>query len=233
MSSVDELLTYIFDGKTPNSDFVAWVKSSRNFKAFAITYQSKIKNKLKNARDEGSITDVYLELATAELLLREPRFTLEYEKNAALRQRAPDFTVTFKTHTPFNLEVRRIRTTELDESENDALGKKLIAVLCDKVGQMPPSIVNFLLLVTENEITEAELNRAVSALRHRAESKDEAFFKRRGFETPAAFLKQYSQLSSIILRHPAQSFIWINNMARHKPSPEIVLALQRLENTLR
>lgn len=233
MASTEDLLTYIFDGQTPNPAFVAWVKNSRRFKAFAITYQSKIRNKLKNARDEGSTADVFLELATAEHLLRESRFTLEYEKNAALRQRAPDFTVTFKTHTPFNLEVRRIRSTEWDERESDAVVTKLMAVLCDKVGQMPPSIVNFLLLVTKREITEAELNRAVSAVRQRAEAKDADFFKRRGFETPAAFLKQYSQLGGIILRHPAQSVIWLNTLARHKPSPEIVLALQRLENPTR
>jgi hypothetical protein len=59
------------------------VRGSRRFKAFAITYRSKIRAKLKNAREEGGMKDLRAELETAALLLREARFTLEYEKYAA------------------------------------------------------------------------------------------------------------------------------------------------------
>src|SRR5947207_9376737 len=104
--------------------------------------------------------DLRAELETAALLLRDERFTLEYEKYAASRQRGPDFTVTFKTHTPFNVEVRRIRSVELDDGNNEAPTGKLMAVLCDKVGQMPPSIINLLWLVAEREISQADLTRA-------------------------------------------------------------------------
>ena len=58
-------------------------------------------------QDEGGLKDLRAELETAVLLLRDERFTLEYEKYVATKQRGQDFTVTFKTHTPFNVEVRR------------------------------------------------------------------------------------------------------------------------------
>src|SRR6185369_2610002 len=110
-------------------------------------------------RDENGMNDLRAELETAALLLREERFTLEYEKYAALKQRGPDFTVTFKTHTPFNVEVRRIRSLELDDENAEARIGKLMSVLCEKVRQMPPSIVNLLWLVpASGEDAERELS---------------------------------------------------------------------------
>jgi hypothetical protein len=101
-------------------------------------------------RDEDGMKDLRAELETALWLLREKRFTLEYEKYAASKQRGPDFTVTFKTHTLFNVEVRRIRSAKLDDADVEARIGKLMAALCDKVRQMPPSIVNLLWLVAEH-----------------------------------------------------------------------------------
>lgn len=231
MTALDDLLDAIFDGKKPAlyPEFEGWVRGSRRFKAFAISYRGKIRAKLKNARDEAGMKDLRAELETALLLLREERFTLEYEKYAASKQRGPDFTVTFKTHTPFNVEVRRIRSVELDDGNTGARIGKLMAVLCDKVGQMPPSSVNLLWLIAEREISEADLARAVMTLRQLAERKAEDFFTRRGFESAADFLKQYRQLSGIVLRQSGENALWLNSLARHKVPPEIVTAIQRLE----
>src|SRR5690606_31533679 len=123
-------------------EFDGGVRGSRRYKAFATTYRGKIGSKLKNVRDDAGMKDLRAELETAAILLREERFALEYERYAALKQRGPDFTVTFKTHTPFNVEVRRIRNVELEDADPEAHIGKLMAVLCDKVGQMPPGIVN-------------------------------------------------------------------------------------------
>lgn len=231
MTALDDLLDYIFDGKKPAlyPEFEGWVRGSRRFKAFAINYRSKIRAKLKNVRDEDGMKALRAELETAALLLREERFTLEYEKYAASKQRGPDFTVTFKTHTPFNVEVRRIRSVELDDGDTEAPIDKLMAVLCDKVGQMPPSIVNLLWLIAEREISETDLTRAVMTLRQLAERKAEDFFTRRGFERAADFLKQYRQLSGIVVRQSGANVLWLNSLARHKTPPEIVTAIQRLE----
>jgi hypothetical protein len=231
MSTLNDLLNDLFDGQQPAlyAEFEAWVRGSRRFKAFASNYRGKIRTKLKNARDEGGMKDLRAELETAALLLREERFTLEYEKYAASKQRAPDFTVTFKTHTPFNVEVRRIRSVEWDDGDSEARTGKLMAVLCDKVGQMPPSIVNLLWLMAEREISEADLTRALMTLRQLAERKAEDFFTRRGFESAADFLKHYRQLSGIVVRQSGGNVLWLNSLARHKVPPEIATAIQRLE----
>lgn len=231
MSALDDLLATLFDGRQPTlyPEFEGWLRESRRFKAFATTYRDKIRTKLRNARDEGGMKDVRAELEAAVLLLRDERFTLEYERYAASKQRGPDFTVTFRTHTPFNIEVRRIRRFELEDGEAEARAGKLMAVLCDKVGQMPPGIVNLLWLTAEGEIGEADVSRATTALRQLAERKVEDFFARRGFENATDFLKQYRHLSGIVLPQTGAPVVWLNSLARHKAPPEIVAALQRLK----
>ena len=231
MNAIDELLDTIFDGQKPAlyPEFEGWVRGSRRYKAFASTYRDKIRTKLRNVRDEAGLKDVRAELETAARLLHDERFTLEYEKYAASKQRGPDFTVTFRTHTPFNVEVRRIRFLELDEGDTEAQISKVMAVLCDKVGQMPSGIINLLWLIAERELSEADLTRAVTTLRQLAERKTEAFFTRRGFESAAAFLKQYRQLGAIVLHQSGENVIWLNSLAQRKTLPEIVNALKRLE----
>lgn len=230
MSPLDDLLNDIFDGKKPAfyAEFEGWARDSRRFRAFATTYRGKIRAKLKNARDDGGMQDLRAELETAALLLRDERFTLEYEKYLASKQRGPDFTVTFKTHTPFNVEVRRIRSAELEEEDHEARISKLMAVLCDKVRQMPPSIVNLLWLAAERELAEADVSLAALTLRQLAERKAEDYFTRRGFDSAADFLKYYRQLSGIVTRQSGKPVLWLNPLARHKTPPEIVNALRRL-----
>lgn len=232
MSVIDDLLNFIFDdrGMPLYGEFEAWVRSSRRYRTFAAAYQTKIRAKLKAARDEDGLKDLRAELETAMLLLRDSRFMLEYEKYAALKQRGPDFTVIFKTHTPFNVEVRRIRGLEMNDTDSDARVGKLIAILCDKVGQMPPSIINLLWLITEEAVSLDDLTQAVTTLQRLAERKDEAFFRQRGFVNAADFLKQFRQLSGIVLHQPpGENVIWLNPMARHKTLPDIETAIRRLE----
>lgn len=227
MTSIDELLESIFAGNRPSlyPDFEGWVRSSRRFKAFAGKYHTKISNKLKLARDEGSMQDLRAELETAALLLLEERFTLEYEKYVASKQRGPDFTVTFKTHTPFNVEVRRIRSVEWDDGDSYARTTKLMGVLCEKLGQMPPSIVNLLWLTSERQVTLADVTRAVTVLRQMADQTSSDFLGRRGFVSSADFYKQFQRLSGIVLHQPGENIVWQNPLARHPAPPEIVGAI--------
>jgi hypothetical protein len=230
MSPLDDLFHDIFDGKKPSfyTEFEGWVRGSRRFKVFATDYRTKIRSKLKSTQDEHGVKDLRAELETAALLLREDRFTLEYEKYTALRQRGPDFTVTFRTHTPFNVEVRRLRSVELDESDNKARVNKLMTVLCDKVGQMPPSIVNVLWLIAERDVSEADLVEAMTTLRQLAEDKNETYFAHRRFKSAADFIRQFQHLSGIVLHQADENVIWLNSLAKHKVAPEIVNALRRL-----
>jgi len=66
MPTFDELLNNIFDRKKPAfyPEFAGWVRGSRRFKAFATSYQGKIRAKLKNAHDDGSMKDLRAELKT-------------------------------------------------------------------------------------------------------------------------------------------------------------------------
>ncbi len=227
MSALDPLLDEIFDSHQTalSVEFEGWLRQSRRFQAFATVYRAKIRAKLRNARDDNSLQDVRAELAAAALLLREERFTLEYETYAAARQRGPDFTVTFKTHTRFNVEVRRLRSVELDDGDSAA---RLMAVLLDKVGQMPPSIVNLLWLIADAPTTEADLIRATTTLRQLAERKSEEFFTRRGFDSAADYLSRYRRLSGVILPQSEELTIWLNPLARHPAPPDMVTVLRRL-----
>lgn len=229
MTTLNELLDYIFDKKKNAfySEFEAWLKNSRRFKVFAIEYRGKIRTKIKNVADEAGMKDLRAELESAVLLLQMDSFSLEYEKYAALKQRGPDYTVTFKTHTPFNIEIRRLRNRETDE-DSAARIIKLIEVLADKVGQMPPSIVNLLWLKSERELSLEELNLATKALQDLANKKQEEFFTKRGFKNAADFLKHYRQLSGILIEQNGKFSLWQNNSAQHKIPSDIVKVIQRL-----
>lgn len=226
MSTLDELLAAIFETRQHPlyAEFAGWVRGSRRFKVFATDYQAKIRSKLKQVRDDAGLKDLRTELETASLLLREERFALTYEKYAASRQRGPDFTITYKTHTLVNVEVRRLRAVEASDDPQI----KLVGVLCDKVGQMPSGVLNVLWLAVEAGVTEAEFNRAAVTLRQLAESKNEAFFARRGFASAAEFLKQYQHLSAVVLHNATANAVWLNPLARHKLPPDLVTAFQRL-----
>jgi hypothetical protein len=227
MSAIDDLLHDIFDGARPafHAEFEGWVRGSRRYQAFAHANRAKIRAKLRNARHEGALDDLRAELATAAALLREERFAVEYETYTARKQRGPDFTVTYKTHTRFNVEVRRLRD---DDGDNEARAARLAAVLSDKVGQMPPGIVNLLWLMPESELAIEEVTRAATDLQRLAERKDEVFFTRRGFDSAADFLKQYARLSGIALCRPAGCAVWSNPAARHRLPPEIGTAISKL-----
>lgn len=225
-SKTDELLDEIFDGQRTafRAEFGGWLHQSRRFREFATHHRTKIRSKLRKA---NNLKDVRAELETALLLLSERRFELEYEKYAALKERGPDFTVTFKTHTPFNVEVRRLKG-EGDAALESGTGK-LVAVIGEKVRQMPPSIVNLLWLVAEGGVHADDVEQAAVTLRQMAEAKEEAFFRRRGYGDARKFLKQYAQMSGIVLRQDGQQVVWLNPLARHVAPPEIVRAVEGLE----
>jgi hypothetical protein len=231
---VDELRDSCFDGQTTPLalEFGAWLHASRRFRTFAGEHRTKIRAKVRSVRDTAGMLDLRAELLAAMVLLREERFQVAYETYAAAKQRGPDFTVTFKTHTPFNVEVRRVRRSELPEDEARAAAAaarngKLLAVLCDKVGQMPPSIVNLLWLAADGELGEQDVAAAAAGLRALAEAKDEPFFARHG-ATSATFLQQYRRLSGVVAWQHGGIGLWLNPLARHAVPGELANALRRL-----
>jgi hypothetical protein len=223
--SINELLSHIFEG---NIHFLAiaferWVKSSKTFRAFAETYRSKIRKKRRGVKTEEELKDLYFELETAYLLLQERRFVVEYEKYAAERQRSPDFSVVFRTRINFNVEVTRIRAVEAS-----LISAKIMDTVCEKLGQLPPSVINVLMLASENAITEDDLIGAMARLRELAERKDEAFFLRRGFQNINDFHRQFRRLSAVIFRSTPNHMTWVNPLAKHPMPKETLTALEKL-----
>lgn len=155
---------------------------------------------------------------TAAILLRQDRFAVEYEHYAATKQRGPDFTVTFKTHTLFNVEVRRLPS---DPS-------RLAPIVCEKIGQLPASIINVLWLTGEGGTTIEDLQLAIVQLRQATEAKDEPYFQRHGFSNAADFAKRFPRLSGCLLRQNGTSVLWLNPQARHAIPSDLASALKRL-----
>ena len=198
-------------------------------------YRDKIRKKIRGTRDEEGLRDLKLELEVAYLLLSERRFTLEYEKGGVGKQRGPDFRVTFKTHTPFNVEVKRIRASDADRAAEPPEYNRIASTVCQKIGQLTTGMINILVLASEGDLYhDADVAAAMLGLRTRAERKDDAFFTRRGFADASDFLKQYQRLSAVLFHaRPVQGngqagSLWPNPLARQRLPDDLRNALWRL-----
>lgn len=220
MSAVDDLLASIFESKRPSfyAEFEGWLRASRRFRGFAHEYRNKIRAKLNNAKHAGALDDLRAELQAAALLFGEQRFEVEYEHYAAAKQRGPDFTINFKSHTPFNVEVRRLPADH----------NRLAAVICEKTGQLPPSIINLLWLASGAAVAEPDLWAAIDELSQAAARKDDAYFQKRGVASASEFAKQNARLSGVLLYHSGGQIIWTNPKARHTAPSDLINSLKRL-----
>jgi hypothetical protein len=231
MSAPHDLLLYLFgDVEHPLAVQIAeWVNTSARFRTFLDTYRDKVRKKVRMTQSTADLYDLRAELAVAYRLLQDRRCVVEYEKLGLRQQRAPDFTVIFKTHTPFHVEVTRLRTTSQDGNENPIdLAYKLVNTLCDKLGQLPPSVINLLALVTEqNGYTPDHVRRAFELVQERARQNDENFFFRRGLDGTRHFHRQQQRLSAIWLcpindqNQCLATSLWLNPQARHALPTEL------------
>ena len=225
---VDELLAYLFpaDQQDLASEVRGWLVGSRSFRAFAETYRDKIRKKGRGARDDGARRDLGFELAVAALLLGERSLGLEYEPYG-VGQRAPDLRVTFRS-LRFNVEARRLR--------GSAGAARLARTLCDKIGQLPTSMINVLVLGTETPATAARvLAEATGWLEEHAADGNDASFRERGFTGTRDFLRHYRRLSGVVWvdqdgAPPAQ--LWSNRSARHPLPAELARALVALRHPI-
>jgi hypothetical protein len=235
--TVDELLDYIFVRNTHAlaMQCAQWIAASPRFRTFAEQYRDKIRKKVRGIRDEEGLRDLQFELEIAYLLLSERRFTVEYEKGGVGKQRGPDFYVTFKTHMPFNVEVKRIRASDIDRPAEPPEYSRIASTTCQKIGQLPAGMINVLAITSDSHLYhDTDVAAAMAGLRTRAERKDEPFFTRRGFLGASDFLKQYQRLSAVLFHtHLADgngqpSTLWPNPIARRRLPDDLHNALQRL-----
>src|SRR5688572_25539643 len=143
------LLPYIFSNtRLPLAvQFARWVEASPRFRVFAETHRDKIRKKVRGITEAEGYRDLQVELATAYFLAQERRFLVEYEKYGVGKQRGPDFSVTYKTHIRFDVEVTRLRVGETGAVPEAG---KLANTLCLKLKQLPPSMINILVLASDD-----------------------------------------------------------------------------------
>lgn len=223
-----DVLPYIFpDVRLPLAvQFAQWLQASPRFRAFAETHRDKIRKKVRVVTEAEGYGDLHAELATAYSLLLERRFLVDYEKYGVGKRRGPDFSVTYKTHIRFDVEVTRLRGMQAEASTGPG---KLVNTLCAKLAQLPPSMINLLVLAADNALYgEDELARGLQLLHERAQWKDDAFFTRRGFRGTRDFLTHYHRLSAIRLLVPdASPILHLQVQARHPMPPDLAACLRR------
>ena len=228
---IGELTAYLF-GPSDSSlaaEIGPWLVASPRFRAFAEIYRDKIRKKARGVRDDEGRRDLAFELAIASRLLAERRFGVEYE-SYGVGQRAPDFRVTFRTNLRFNVEVRRLHwSAPTPGAPMDPA--RLVRAVSDKLGQLPPAMINVLFLGVDGPSPAADaLAPAMRSLQERAAAKDEMFFERRGFTGARDFQRHYQRLSGAVwlaVDTGAPPSLWRNPQARHPLPADLARALSQ------
>ncbi|MCB0116034.1 MAG: hypothetical protein KDD84_18170 [Caldilineaceae bacterium] len=226
---------------------------SKSFFSFAQTNQGKIRKKIRICRTLEETYNLYCELRTAYLLLQEPKFALAYEPAVKEKGRSADFAVTFRTHTPFHVEVTRLTVSQLEQQvltseettntaqssdQTDALqrneSRRLADVVCDKIGQLSAETPNVLWVWSESSVVFGlDIAQVMLDLKRSVEQRDAVLFSRYGYEKPADFIRFFQRLSAVFIQDlsvqgAGHSFIeWQNNDVRH-PLPAKVTNHLRL-----
>lgn len=171
--------------------------ASRRFASFAREHLTKVRKKLRGARDEASARDLLLELAAAYGLVQDKRLTVVYEPTTNGSARGPDFAVRYTTREEVMLEVTRLRG-----AENDALdARRLAGVLALKLGQTVPNRANVLLVGVEGDPPDADgLAALIDEVRRDVETTDAGALLRLGFRHRGEYLRRLARLSAVVVR---------------------------------
>lgn len=193
---LDRLVEYLTDaeaGTALAADLRRWMEGSRPFRAFAEEHRDKIRKKIRIARDDEARRDLRAELAVAHAVLADRRVELAYER-AGATVGGPDFTISFRGHVAFNLEVTRWR------GERATLARQIVA----KLRQLPPSVANAVLVDVDASAALPELDDVMRRIRARAETRAE-----RARLTRLGGVYVWSEAED-----PARAALWLNDAAR-------------------
>lgn len=242
---IDELLTYLFDGKAHPlaTPMATWLASSRRFTAFVNTFHNKIRKKLRTTQEMERLLDLHLELETAYLLLQERSLSLIYEPPKGGQSRGPDFAVTYTTSTLFMVEVTRglAQAQELEPPPQAApirslAGEWLADMVCSKLSQLLLKHTNILLVGVKTPcFTQDTLRATMLNLQQRAERNDAAIVQRNGFRDRAHFFQHYLRLSELLVRWPSLQtdeplISWVNPQAKYPLPGKVRTVLYRSLN---
>jgi hypothetical protein len=227
--STDQLVRHVALRCRPGfqSELAQWLEKAPRFSAFIARNRDKVRKKLTASDDEDSRLDVRSELLVAYLLLADRRFELAFEAYGA-RRLGPDLTVTYRANQRFNLEVTRLRAAV----EPDTLVNRLANVIAAKLRQLVGDVPNALVITARGgfALSEDSLVAAARLLKMHSDSKDDAFFARRGHLTARDFYSRYLNLGGVVVlldeasAAPEAAF-WPNPEARHPLSPQATAAL--------
>ena len=227
-----ELFAFLFAHPTAEVEeiLIRWILQSRRFQSFMVEYRAKVRKKRRLARTPESLQSLLLELDLARHLVEEPRCRVEYEKYGQGKERNPDITVTFRTRTCFNLEATRV---QMAQGEAEGRTEKLIRIVCDKLGQSVPQMLNCLVVAAEGvSMTDDEVNMAMKSLKRRVEQRDGERLSHVDFNDPSDFYKQFQWLNGIVLCSPSEqrdspkTIVWTNSQSRNPLPPDIHRILQ-------
>ncbi|MDQ3397438.1 MAG: hypothetical protein M3511_06635 [Deinococcota bacterium] len=211
-----------------------WCEESRPFTAFAETHATKLRKKARLASPGGALNDLLAELATAAFLVRDRRFTLQYEPYRATGLRGPDFQVIFKTHTSFHVEVTRLRLLNLGGDDLAGAALKLARVVCDKIGQFPPGVMNLLAVVVPPGVErDTFIPSTIRLLDIYPQREARLLVPELPLEDVRSYLRQRQRLSAIALCsftsawQPLMVTLWLNRQTKHPLHPEVAKYLVR------
>lgn len=219
----DEVLAEVFGGDAPAlaARCSAWMVASPRFAVFVEANRSKIRKKVRTAPGPEGQSDVLRELEVAYLLLQHRQMDLAYEAYTAEKAAGPDFSVTYKGHIHFNVEVKRLR------AGGRPLDARLTDAVCAKLRQMPPSLPNLLWVTVEPSAPDPTPALALVDLMKqlvlRAERKDETILARAGYADTRSFFTQYARMSGVLVYFADRSRgeLWANPRARHALPPDV------------
>lgn len=116
-------------------------------------------------------------------------------------------------------------------------------VICEKLGQMRPSEINVLAVITDSDThDDFDFGEAIARLNELVELKDDTFFKSKGFAGTDDFLEQFKRLGGVFLRGPwgiiptngadtpnYPNGLWCNEEADRQIPEDICEALRRMD----
>lgn len=218
MKKQADLMDYVFEEQPHllSETLLEWMETSSRFTTFIETYRDKVRKKVRITREPESMLDLRGELEIAYCLLNDRRLTVAYEPYASKQGRSPDFAVTYRENTVFNIEVARLRVEQI---EADDIGlpqveERILRILLDKLGQMLPGMPNLLVIHTGQELVDTiDLNGLMQMVKIRVEKKDPSFYAISRFINPAAFYKEFLNLNGILL-WAVDAQLWVNKQAR-------------------
>lgn len=215
LGDVTRLVEHLFDGAVAEplaEEVAAWLTASLRFRSFVDVHRDKIRRKLRGAADAESRASVRTELDVARLLLADRRIALGYEVYGSGR-RGPDFSVSYRDHPAFDLEVTRL----LRPPDAAVVGGAIVV----KLRQLPPSTANVLLLSVEGSPLPAEqIATLVTTVRRRADSDDASLLRDAGVAGRRAFYDRFLRLGAVVMRSEGgagavdQATVWTNQSAR-------------------